>query len=764
MKGHGAFSLFKHICEKFLVNEEVKHISLSHKNNNGECLFLMSLSNLNLGIETVKYIENLYDLSYEVPDEQKFAYLKSYDHDNHNIITDKNKLVVDLSDFPNNVDSIMWNNGYNFYKIVDKNGNNGYHHAAFFGNLEILKYLETKGEEVCHSLNKLSFCQYYLAALAGKISVLEYLDDRWQTDLTIRTCHENNFYIQMCRKGHVETVKYLDKCSDKFHLNSSDLHHINIGNNMTPYLVAIKHNNYKVLEHFLSEDIKNTDIKNTDIEKNNDILSDGLQLAACYGSSECFNILREFSKLKKRKLESIAFNCYQLALLYQKQTILDIIDDFYPKIKDNKHLYDVKQTGYDNLSERMFMSSNVYLHQYYIGNAWLIDFFHNFLENVEIYGSAKYDIYSKILHSGFIDTVLLFESKYDIDPNLIENYGTLYINAVKTNSLDILKYIESMASKSSIQSIKIEEKVEAYLLSLSLMHTDISNYLNDDVYIHSYLEANLKYIMRRKENLEKVSIIKELFKKYNMQPLNPQKNIYDNALIMAYLTCSKFYYSCKKSIRHLRKRYNLRTSSIRQMINTFVIDNNLEIIDFLNIISFLKPDDKFIIYHGAILEGKIDIVKYIDKHMTKELITRVNDKGYDHYLMAIESCNMEIIKYLEERYDCSIYKKNKKGLNALDIAKLNNRQDIIDHITIRVLNDNFKELKCNPTETSCLICKDEFEQDDSICKCYNNHRYHKDCYFEYLKENGILKIQDSKCIYCQLKMIPCTFKIENISE
>jgi len=155
-------------------------------------------------------------------------------------------------------------------------------------------------------------------------------------------------------------------------------------------------------------------------------------------------------------------------------------------------------------------------------------------------------------------------------------------------------------------------------------------------------------------------------------------------------------------------------------------------------------------YHCAAAGGDIDIMIFLEKQ--KINIFHKDTEGWDALIYAADSSELKTVKYLCLKFNWNYKTTTKSGETIADLGD----DSIGKYYNKKNLKQKFKQIdKSILPNVSCGICLNEFQKNENICKCHNNHVVHKKCYMKHLNINNIFS--NFECIICKDNVINCTF-------
>lgn len=356
-----------------------------------------------------------------------------------------------------------------------------------------------------------------------------------------------------------------------------------------------------------------------------------------------------------------------------------------------------------------------------------------------------------------------------LDKNHKDNSGNTYLNYYVTNKnidvsiLDLLivnKYNFNTLNNNHCTPLInfIKNNVSIYILSIILKYQNTIN-LQD-------LQGNTALITSLK--IEPNQQIVHLLLKYGADV-----NILDNYNRNCLFYCnSDNYLPIIIKLISYNINYNLiiedRTYLIlytwwgMEQTVKYLIDNFKDIN-----INYLDQMENNVLFYAAGIyseHGNLDLIKYF--HQKGVNIKQINKDKYNLLFVAagVSGYNIydnDIIKYLINHLDIShqdkenntfiVYLKEEYLENLIQEKILDNKQSEVMEI---IYSKNIKKLmpfeiefeNRNMKEKTCGICLQNFESDEIINECNNNHTFHRECLIKWYQES-----QKIKCPYCTLK-------------
>lgn len=336
----------------------------------------------------------------------------------------------------------------------------------------------------------------------------------------------------------------------------------------------------------------------------------------------------------------------------------------------------------------------------------LLNFITNEFKIINI--ANKFKLYPINYAIEFLNNNNLIKLVLDIcDINIKDiNNNNLYHHILllkKNNFIDILIYIKELNNNINFDQ-KNKLGYTPLLLACDSKNENAINFLlsiNHDINIKNNNNNTCLMFLCMNNNFK---CIKNMVNDYNINLLDNQN---DNALS----------YACGCDIK----------------------DNcKLDIIEFLvkkgcNFKNLNKENNSLLIYaSGAFTnysEFKIDInvIKYLINLGVDINVKNNNNKTFLDYIILRD---INILKILLNDNLVSIPDNLKLKYNYLFNLELD--------------FSNIKQIK-NNKQDSCIICLDNFKNDDELLICHNNHFYHKDCLVNWFKSNNF----NLKCPTCK---------------
>ena len=321
------------------------------------------------------------------------------------------------------------------------------------------------------------------------------------------------------------------------------------------------------------------------------------------------------------------------------------------------------------------------------------------------------------------------EFNKDYNLNILKKIGFIQEEILSLNNLLIY----------NIEDIKIKINNNYYILGI------------DDLYFN----LNLKYFLE-KNNLNESDIEKIVI--YDRKRDENGNVIKDNIIIDKYNEwyANNNYSNFEHNNSHiLRFPIDMILHNILRRIplnNSINISNNNISYDPLNIITDKDADDKVSNINNNSIENLNDIINIFDNIIHRNTITNIrNDYNslYNRYSNLEYLSLSPILENLQNEYDDmpDLIDNNNNIFNFMNIDQ--NYEDVKV-----ILNEEqfanqkhsiFKELN-NNTTNECLICIQEFDEDDEVTKITCNHVFHKNCI-----KNWVCK-ESNKCPICRLEV------------
>ena len=391
-------------------------------------------------------------------------------------------------------------------------------------------------------------------------------------------------------------------------------------------------------------------------------------------------------------------NIFNLCKNCSTNQIINYINNFEDKCELKKILQTEDVFG-NTPFNIIFKNNNISLE--------LIKFFINDIDINILNKSNKFKLYPinyaiEFLDDNNITKFLLNICEIDIK-DINNNNLFHHILLLNKNNIDLLMHIKNLN-----MNINFDQKNKLgytpLLLACNSKNVETINFLlsiNHDINIKNANNNTCLMFLCMNNNF---SIIKKIVNSNNINLLDNQN---DNALS----------YACGCDIK----------------------DNcNLEIIQFLvekgcNFKNINKENNSLLIYASGAFTSYYDFK--IDINVIKYLI----NLGVD--INIKNNFNKTFLDYIILR-DINIFKilLNEDLVSIPNNLKL--KYNYLFDLGLDIINIEYIK---NNNQDSCIICFDNFENNDELLICHNNHFYHKDCLVNWFKSNNF----NLKCPTCK---------------
>lgn len=359
-------------------------------------------------------------------------------------------------------------------------------------------------------------------------------------------------------------------------------------------------------------------------------------------------------------------------------------------------------------------------------------------------------------------------------------FGNNPINLLCRNNLVTYKLIKYMNENFNI--LNKSNSYNLYPINYAIEYLDKQNilkYMINNSNLNNIIDINKNniyhYLVLSNKNYS-LDFIRHLYFNKKLKLIN-DKNIFGYSPLL---------YSCEnnkaiKITKFLLKisNTNIKTNENKNCLMIACSNNNKEIIDFLiknkniNINLKNKTNDTAISYlcgYHSNYNSSLPLVKLLISKGAEYNIVNTDNNNLLIYSTGILSnkknykINLDLIKYLIS-LGINPYNKNKNNCSFIDyLAFLNKKilKILVDNNIIEINNNNLlkyyylfdynldknKIKKINYEENNnCIICFENFEKDQELLKCCNNHFYHANCISKWFKKNNF-KIE---CPTCKIK-------------
>ena len=386
----------------------------------------------------------------------------------------------------------------------------------------------------------------------------------------------------------------------------------------------------------------------------------------------------------------------------------------------------------------------------------------------------SFDEDEKLILSGDVkrEDILMFKDKEHMESDATDQFKycemsmIVFENSIKNNIEEIKKYY---FEENKIFNKFISEKTINNFLDLDLDLNDINgfelmtnivknNFLIDDkiseictsVHCKCYRDCVYLEEMPHILNLLYAIEVRLYFMTEKMEMIfQQQKDLTQN--FTAWMC-----HIIKTNNLELFKKYYLPLIEIqldRTLSESFIINNSIEKNNFI------------LLYSQLILHNNIAFLKifeeYIVQKQQKEKII-IYKKHREICFNVIHSNNPEKMALF-----FSGYKFTNNEINyCLQYAIKYFKNKAIRFFNEYKLKQIFREIDNRQANNECIICYCEFEEDDPIIKCFGNHNYHQDCFFEFVNMKYPNNLGNAKCAYCSTDIVPITLRYHcsNVSE
>jgi len=357
----------------------------------------------------------------------------------------------------------------------------------------------------------------------------------------------------------------------------------------------------------------------------------------------------------------------------------------------------------------------------------------NILKIEDIFGNTPTNILFKNININ-IDLFIYLTNNYEIF-NIHNKYKLYPLNYA-------IEYLDN--DKKNIIKLLIDNITNLNIIDI-----------NDNTIYHNLVIINKDFSL---------NFFKYIYYKYKL-------DTYDNKNTIGY---TPLLYSCDKNNNELTKfllsidcDHNIINNNHNTCLMYTCMNNNLEMIKLLidkdiDINIKDKQDDNALSYLcGCDIKDNcsLDNIKFlIEKGADYNNINKENNTLLIYATGSFSQfpnfkIDIDIIKYLIELgIDINIKNNNNKiCLDYIAIKDINILQELLNENTINISNNlklkyyylfNLeinKEYILNITDNSvesCIICFEDFNNDDELLKCHNNHIYHSRCLTKWFNSNN----------------------------
>ena len=394
--------------------------------------------------------------------------------------------------------------------------------------------------------------------------------------------------------------------------------------------------------------------------------------------------------------------------------------------------------------------------------------------NYEIILQNYYNVYNLCRNCSTTQIITYldnYENKDELNKILkIEDiYGNTPTNILFTNTNINIDLIIFLINKYDIFNIR--NKFNLYPLNYAIEYLDneknkIIKLLIDDITNLNMIDINNNTIYHQLVSINKVftlNYFKYIYYKYKLTS-------YDSINMAGYtpllISCDNNNIELTKFLLSIKCNYNIKNNNHNTCLMYAAMNNNIEIIKLLigkdiDINIKDKQEDNALSYLcGCDIKGNcnLDNIKYL----IEQGIEYNNNKDNNTLLIYATGAfsqyinfkiDINIIKYLIELgIDINtINNNNKTCLDYIAIKDINILQELFNNNTIKISNnlklkyyylfnleinrDLFLSITDNSIE-SCIICFENFNNNDELLKCHNKHIYHSKCLVKWFNSNN----------------------------
>ena len=208
-----------------------------------------------------------------------------------------------------------------------------------------------------------------------------------------------------------------------------------------------------------------------------------------------------------------------------------------------------------------------------------------------------------------------------------------------------------------------------------------------------------------------------------------------------------------QNLQEIENHVNHRIIDVMNYVNANMFTVNDELLEYINLcyLRNLQYDSEINqLLHYTILTIFSDGYEYSIEDLATGLLTySLSGKNIifnDNYDIIQNLLNLELKKYFTRQISYNIYMRllhNMLPTNYEDI-KLTVEEEELAKIPLELYKNLDSEIK--KENTNCIICRDEYKDDDNIRLLSCKHIYHKDCIDNWLKEYSY------KCPHCREKV------------
>ena len=457
-------------------------------------------------------------------------------------------------------------------------------------------------------------------------------------------------------------------------------------------------------------------------------------IATCIGNLELLKYLIKESGLKGIN----AFNIMDMNILLIacEEGHLNIVKYLVEEVKmDISYEDDDGSNGYIFAFEHSHVNVMKYIeleHNKHVAEEDKITDWYKFIKNKLKNDPYKYSAsYNDVKMMKYFDD---HHSKY-FDVKNIDGCDDLYLYAAEEGYYEVMQYLEKRHNWDPYVTNKHGDG--AYVIGLFNSNLDVINYVENNKECYTS-----KGIIGRKWN--------KLVKRYNC-PYITSINL-EYIKFMIYLDTN---YECYNFLKDSNNPYFEAVKNRKQEAITY-----LEATHGCGVNTVDK--NGYNCYLKSIRNNDLETVKFIDSRNDTNVSNREN-YGNDALLLAVKYNYLTMVKYLIENRKWDLSVKNNYGEDIYSIAKNNNASHALSHyLEGKKLYGYFRPIQKIEYNKKCLICLDNFDKSDILCKCHKSHIIHIDCYIEYLNENNIEKKSEFQCVYCKDNMLNSSYKYSEL--
>jgi len=209
----------------------------------------------------------------------------------------------------------------------------------------------------------------------------------------------------------------------------------------------------------------------------------------------------------------------------------------------------------------------------------------------------------------------------------------------------------------------------------------------------------------------------------------------------------------EQNVQEIENHVNHRIRQVMEYVNMNMFRVDEELLEYINLcyLKNLQYDNEINeLIHYTILTIFSDGYEYSIENLATGLLTYSlsgrNIIFIDNYDIIENLLNLELKRFFTRQISYSIYMRLLTNLlppNYEDV-KLTVEEEELEKIPIELYKN--LDLEVKKDNTNCIICRDEYKDDDNIRLLSCKHIYHKDCIDNWLKEYSY------KCPHCREKV------------